>query len=93
MEAAAGGKALITTRGGGVPKIYRPQSDCLVPLRDAAALACATASALDDPVATADTARKLREPVAASFLVQAMVDGVLAGHRDALEHLRKADRR
>lgn len=93
LEAAAGGKPLITTRVGGVPEIYGPLSDCLVPPTNAAALARAIASALNDPAATAETARKLRERVAASFSVQAMVNGVLAGYHDALENLQKAGRR
>ncbi|MEJ2379452.1 MAG: glycosyltransferase, partial [Pseudolabrys sp.] len=93
LEAAAAGKPLITTRVGGVPEIYGPLSDHLVPPQDAAALACAIAAALDDPAGTAETARLLRDRVAASFSVQAMVDGVLAGYRDALANLRAVGRR
>ena len=39
LEAAAGGKPLITTSVGGIPEIYGPLTDTLVPPLDAAALA------------------------------------------------------
>jgi glycosyltransferase involved in cell wall biosynthesis len=87
LEAAAGGRPLITTRVGGIPEIYGPLSDRLVPPEDAPALAHAIAAALDDPAATAKTARLLRDQVAASFSVENMVDGVLAGYRAACEKL------
>jgi glycosyltransferase involved in cell wall biosynthesis len=93
LETAAGGKPLIATRVGGVPEIYGPLSDRLVPPRNPAALARAIAGTLDDPKTAADIAAKLRERVAASFSVQSMVDGVLAGYRDALLTLQKAGRR
>jgi glycosyltransferase involved in cell wall biosynthesis len=93
LETAAGGKPLIATRVGGVPEIYGPLADRLVPPRDAAALARAIAEALDDPRTAADVAAKLRDRVAASFSVQTMVDGVLAGYRDALAALQEAGRR
>jgi glycosyltransferase involved in cell wall biosynthesis len=93
LETAAAGKPLIATRVGGVPEIYGPLADRLVPPRDAAALAHAIAETLDDPRTAANTAAKLRERVAASFSVQSMVDGVLAGYRDALQALQKAGRR
>jgi glycosyltransferase involved in cell wall biosynthesis len=88
LEAAAGGKPLITTRVGGIPEIYGPLSDALVPPQDAPALARAIGAALDNPAATIETARLLRERVAASFSVDTMVDGVLAGYQAALEKLR-----
>jgi glycosyltransferase involved in cell wall biosynthesis len=87
LEAAAGGRSLITTRVGGIPEIYGPLSDRLVPPEDAPALARAIAAALDNPAATAETARLLREQVAASFSVDSMVDGMLAGYQAAREKL------
>jgi glycosyltransferase involved in cell wall biosynthesis len=93
LETAAGGQPLITTRVGGIPEIYGPLSDRLVPPDDAPALARAIAGALDDPAATAETARLLREQVAASFSVENMVDGVLDGYQAAREMLQKAARR
>ena len=93
LEAAAAGKPLITTKVGGIPEIYGPLSDGLVPPEDAGALAQAIARAIDHPDATADIARRLRERVAASFSVDSMVDGVLAAYQAALENLRKNGRR
>ena len=93
LEAAAGGKPLITTHVGGIPEIYGPLSGSLVPPLDAKALARAIAQALDNPDTTAAIAQQLRGRVAASFSVKNMVDGVLAGYQAALESLQKAGRR
>jgi glycosyltransferase involved in cell wall biosynthesis len=84
LEAAASAKPLIATRVGGIAEIYGPLSAALVPPDDAPALARAIAKALDDPQSAADTAGKLQQRVAASFSLDAMVDGILAGYRTAL---------
>jgi len=93
LEAAAGLVPLIATRVGGIPEIYGPQAAALVPPGDAAALATAIAQALDGGTATADFAKRLRQQVAASFSIDAMVDGVLDGYRSALDGLRQIGRR
>jgi glycosyltransferase involved in cell wall biosynthesis len=93
LEAAAAAKPLITTEVGGIPEIYGPLSDNLLQPEDSGALAQAIAQALDHPDATADLARQLRDRVAASFSVDAMVDGVLAAYQDGLEALRQNGRR
>ena len=93
LETAAGCKALITTKVGGVPEIYGSLSDTLVAPEDAGALAKAIAWAVDQPAATADIARSLRERVAASFSVESMVDGVLSAYQAALANLHAAGRR
>jgi len=93
LEAAAGGKPLVTTKVGGIPEIYGPLSDSLVPPQDAGALAKAITGALDRPDATADLARRLRERVATSFSVESMVDGVLSAYQAALANLHAAGRR
>jgi glycosyltransferase involved in cell wall biosynthesis len=90
LEAAAGGMPLIATRVGGVPEIFGPLSDALVPPGDAGALAQAIARAIDYPDTTAERARRLREFVAASFSVDSMVEGVLDGYRAALENPRES---
>ncbi len=87
------GKPLITTKVGGIPEIYGPLTDTLVPPDDAPALAQAIARALDRPDERTETARKLRERVSASFSVENMVDGVLEGYAAALEKLAQAGRR
>ena len=88
LEAAAGGVPLIATRVGGIP-----DADALGPPGAGAALAGATALTVAGGAATVDSAKKLRERVAASFSIEAMVDGVLGGYRDALEGLRQSGRR
>ncbi len=92
LESAAGGKPLITTSVGGIPEIYGPLTDTLVPPLDAAALARAIGQALDHPDATAETARKLRERVQTKFSVDTMVDGALSAYRTALDAVRKTAR-
>jgi len=93
LEAAAGGKPLITTNVGGIPEIYGGLSYTLVPPEDAAALAGAIARALDHPDVMADVTQKLRAQVQASFSVGTMVDGVLAAYQAALHNLQKNGRR
>ena len=87
LEAAAGSKPLITTAVGGIPEIYGPLSNTLVPPLDPAALAQAIAQALDHPDAMAEIMQKLRARVQAAFSVDTMVDGVLAAYETALESL------
>ncbi len=93
LETAVSGKPLVTTRVGGIPEIYGPLSENLVPPNDPAALARAIAGTLDNPDATAELTRNLRTRVAASFSVENMVNGVLQGYDAALERLRKSGRR
>ncbi len=93
LEAAAGGKPLITTRVGGIPEIYGPLSDTLIPPADAASLAQAIAQALDHPDTMAEITGKLRAQVMASFSVERMAEGVLTAYQTALETLRKNGRR
>ena len=92
LESAAGGKPLITTKVGGIPEIYGPLSNTLVPPVDAAALAQAISHMLDHPDATAEIARQLRGQVQAAFSVDIMVDGVLSAYQTAIEAVRKTGR-
>jgi glycosyltransferase involved in cell wall biosynthesis len=93
LEAAAASKPLITTHVGGIPEIYGPLSNALVPPADAAALAGAIARALDRPQDMMELTRKLRDRVQASFSVESMVDGVLTAYQTALETLGRSGRR
>jgi glycosyltransferase involved in cell wall biosynthesis len=93
LEAAAAGKPLIATDVGGIPEIYGPMADRLVPPREAPALAGAIARALDEPDAAADTAQGLGDRVAALFSLDGMVEGALSAYGTALETLHKAGRR
>ncbi len=89
LEAAASAKPLIATRVGGIPEIYGELSSHLVPPENVAALARAIAGALDDPEGTAETAVRLRQRVASSFSLQAMVDGILSAYQEALRKAQK----
>jgi glycosyltransferase involved in cell wall biosynthesis len=87
LEAAASAKPLIASRVGGIPEIYGPLTNTLVPPGDPAALAAAVAASLDDPSTAADIAQKLSARVVASFSLDAMVDGVMAGYEVGLARL------
>jgi glycosyltransferase involved in cell wall biosynthesis len=84
LETAAAAKPLITTNVGGIPEIYGPLSPALVRAGDAEALAEAIARTLESPAAAAHLAAQLRERVAASFSVDAMVDGVISAYGQAM---------
>jgi glycosyltransferase involved in cell wall biosynthesis len=83
IEAGAAGIPMIAARVGGIPEIFGSESPALFAASNAEAMAEAIAAALDDPQATAQRAASLRERISAHFSQQAMVDGVLAGYRDA----------
>ena len=87
IEAAAAGAPMIAANVGGIPEIFGPFTDALVPPNDPDALAGAIKAALDDPAKTEERAKLLRERVFLHFSQRAMVDGVLSGYRDAFaEH-------
>ncbi|MDA9523529.1 glycosyl transferase [Bradyrhizobium sp. CCBAU 11434] len=83
IEAGAAGIPMIAARVGGIPEIFGADSPALFAASNAEAMAEAIAAALDDAQATAQRAAALRERISAHFSQQAMVDGVLAGYRDA----------
>ena len=85
LEAAAGGMPLIVTNVGGVSEIFGPMTDRLIPSENTAALAQAIEIAVNDIPAMADATAALRDRVASAFSADGMVEGVLAGYRDALE--------
>jgi glycosyltransferase involved in cell wall biosynthesis len=93
LEAAASGKPLIASDTGGIPEIYGPLADRLVPKENVDALAGAIVEALDDPQAAAERARVLRERIASRFTIASMVDGVLAAYEESLQILEKVGRR
>jgi glycosyltransferase involved in cell wall biosynthesis len=83
IEAGAAGVPMIAARVGGIPEIFGPESPSLFASSNAEAMAEAIAAALDDPNGTAQRAALLRQRISAHFSQQAMVEGVLAGYRDA----------
>jgi glycosyltransferase involved in cell wall biosynthesis len=84
LETAASGMPLITTKVGGIPEIYGPLTDTLVPAGDVQALSDAIARVIADPIEAAEIAQELRHRVATSFSVDTMVEGVLSAYRQAL---------
>lgn len=87
IEAAAAGTPMIAANVGGIPEIFGPFTDGLVAPNDPQALADAIAAALDAPERARERAKELRERVFQHFSQRAMVEGVLAGYRDAFaEH-------
>jgi glycosyltransferase involved in cell wall biosynthesis len=74
---------MIASRIGGIPEIFGADSPALFAPSNPEAMAEAIGAALDDPQGTAQRAVALRERISAHFSQQAMVDGVLAGYRDA----------
>jgi glycosyltransferase involved in cell wall biosynthesis len=93
LEAAAAAKPLIVTQVGGLPEIYGPFTDDLIPARDPAALAAAITRKLDDMTAATALAKSLRERVERGFSLDAMVDGVLDAYRTGLEQKSLENRR
>lgn len=85
LEGAAAGLPMLATDVGGIPEIYGPQSPRLLPAEDAPRLADAIRTALAEPAAARAAAQTLRERVRAQFSAEAMVDGVLAAYRTAIE--------
>jgi len=83
LEAAAAGVPLVTTKVGGVPEIFGPDSAQLVPPGDPAALARAIDLALRDPGAQRAASGRLQTRVREIFSSDAMTDAVLAAYREA----------
>ncbi|MGH6740266.1 MAG: glycosyltransferase, partial [Bradyrhizobium sp.] len=85
IEAAAAGIPMIAANVGGIPEIFGPHPDALFTPNLPAAMADAIMTALDDPDASLVRAKALRERIFLHFSQKAMVEGVLAGYREALE--------
>jgi glycosyltransferase involved in cell wall biosynthesis len=83
IEAAAAGIPMIAANVGGIPEIFGPHTDALFTPSSVDAMADAIKAALDDPAAALERAKTLRERIFMHFSQKAMVEGVLAGYRDA----------
>jgi glycosyltransferase involved in cell wall biosynthesis len=83
IEAGAAGIPMVAANVGGIPEIFGEQSDCLFAPSIIGAMADAIEIALEDPEAAQARAKALRERVFQHFSQKAMVEGVLAGYRDA----------
>jgi glycosyltransferase involved in cell wall biosynthesis len=87
LEAAASAKPLIATKVGGIPEIYGPLTNTLVPPENPQALAAAIARSLDNPAEAMANARTISNRVASAFSLDTMVDGVLAGYAEGLSRI------
>jgi glycosyltransferase involved in cell wall biosynthesis len=76
LEAIAAGKPLITTRVGGIPEIFGPESGRLVPPGDAAALTAAMREHLASEKAAASVAEGLREQIRTAFSLDTMAAAI-----------------
>jgi glycosyltransferase involved in cell wall biosynthesis len=84
LEAAAAGVPLLVTNVGGIPEIFGPDADGLLPPADPGALARAIGAALKDRTAGHAAALALQARVRTAFSVDTMTDGVIAAYRAAL---------
>jgi glycosyltransferase involved in cell wall biosynthesis len=91
LEAAAAEMPMIATAVGGVPEIFGPQADRLIPPDNVSALIGAITEALDDPERGYRVTQAVKTRVRGQFSVNTMVENVLAAYRDALA-IRKLSR-
>jgi glycosyltransferase involved in cell wall biosynthesis len=85
LEAAAARVPLIATRVGGVPEIFGPYADMLLPKEAPAALAEAIACRLTSPPERLATeAAALASFIEKRFSVAAMADGMIGAYREAI---------
>jgi glycosyltransferase involved in cell wall biosynthesis len=88
IEAGAAGIPMVAANVGGIPEIFGAHTDALFAPGIAGAMADAIEIALEDPDAAQTRAKELRERIFLHFSQKAMVEGVLAGYRDAFAALR-----
>jgi glycosyltransferase involved in cell wall biosynthesis len=87
IEAAAAGVPMIAANVGGIPEIFAEHTNALFAASNVDALAKAIETALDNPELATTRAAQLRERVLLHFSQNAMVEGVIAGYREALAKL------
>jgi len=83
IEAGAAGIPMVAANVGGIPEIFAEHTDALFAPNMVGAMADAIEIALEDPEATRARATALRERIFLRFSQKSMVEGVLAGYRDA----------
>jgi glycosyltransferase involved in cell wall biosynthesis len=83
IEAGAAGIPMVAAKVGGIPEIFGEHTDALFAPAVAGAIDEAIATALGDPDTALARAKSLRERIFSRFSQKAMVEGVLAGYRDA----------
>lgn len=85
LEAAGAHKPIIATRVGGMAEIFGPYSNRLIPCDNPGILRDALARTLEDsPHDSEKKTEELADYVGAHFSLSGMVDGVIAGYREAI---------
>jgi glycosyltransferase involved in cell wall biosynthesis len=84
LETAAAGLPIVSTNVGGIPDIFGPQAARLLPPDDLPALIDAIRRAVKTPETMNAPTAALRERVRSEFSIARMVDGAIAGYRDAI---------
>jgi glycosyltransferase involved in cell wall biosynthesis len=83
IEAAAAGIPMVAANVGGIPEIFGSHTEALFAANIVSAMADAIEIALEDPEAAQARAKSLRERIFLHFSQKAMVEGVMAGYREA----------
>ena len=83
IEAGAAGIPMVAANVGGIPEIFGTYNDALFAPNIVGAMADAIEIAMEDPDAALARAKALRERIFLHFSQKAMVEGVLAGYREA----------
>jgi glycosyltransferase involved in cell wall biosynthesis len=86
IEAAAAGVPMVAAKVGGIPEIFGEHTEALFAPNIVGAMADAIETALDDPEGAIARAKRLRERIFLHFSQKAMVEGIMAGYRDAFTH-------
>ncbi len=84
LEAAAARLPVISTTVGGIPEIFGPTSESLVPAGDPVALGAAMQRALDHPDAAASEMQQRLTHIASRFALGVMTDSIEALYRSVL---------
>lgn len=85
LEAIASKTPTLTTRVGGVPEIFGPYSEHLVPSHNVASLATAMQKVIDEPEQGRHLARLLQDYVKSKFTVDVMVSQVIGFYNEVLD--------
>jgi len=92
IEAGAAGIPIVAANVGGIPEIFGAHTEALFAPNIVGAMADAIEIAMEDQDAASARAKSLRERIFQHFSQKAMVEGVLAGYRDAFEASRPLPR-
>ena len=85
LEAVAAATPLISTNVGGIPEIFGPRADELIPPGDVGILVDRILRKLDEPEdVRAEDAVSMSRQLRRGFRLDQMIDGVLRGYEDAL---------